>query len=190
VAHPTIRNRGTTVGSIAHADPSAEMPAVITLLGGRVVAQSTTGERVIDAADFFVGPLESSLRSDELATAIEVPAAEPGDGTAVVEVARRHGDYAVCGVVARAHVDGGLVTSVRATYVSAGETGTVVDLMEGAAPSAPEDLDVDGLASRAREMVETETDIHASARYRSQLVQVLTRRAVQAAVADASREAR
>jgi aerobic carbon-monoxide dehydrogenase medium subunit len=186
VAHPTIRNRGTTVGSVAHADPAAEMPAVLTLLGGCVVARSAaggSGERRISASDFFVGPLESSLRPDELAVAIEVPVAAPGEGTALLEVARRHGDYATCGVAVRTVVSDGIVTAARASYISAGIPGTVVDLADGMAGTQVESLDVDALASRARDLVETEGDIHASAEYRSQLVQVLTARAVRSALA-------
>ena len=72
VAHPTIRNRGTTVGSVVHADAAAEMPAVLALLGGTVTAASTGGTREVGAADLFVGPLESSLRHDEIATARKV----------------------------------------------------------------------------------------------------------------------
>ncbi|GAB2697260.1 FAD binding domain-containing protein [Thalassiella azotivora] len=189
VAHPTIRNRGTTVGSVAHADPSAEMPAVMTLLRGHVVARSATpgqpAERRIAASDFFLGPLESELRPDELAVAIEVPVARPGEGTALVEIARRHGDYAVVGVVARAVVTDGVVRSLEAAYVSAGD-GAVVDLSDGVTGREPGEVDVRTLGERARELVETEADIHATAAYRSQLVQVLTRRAVEAALADAT----
>ncbi len=93
VAHPTIRNRGTTVGSIVHADPSAEMPAVVALLGGTVTARSVRGTREIPAAELFVGPLESALEPDEIATSVTVPPVRPGVGTAIDEIARRHGDY-------------------------------------------------------------------------------------------------
>lgn len=117
VAHPTIRNRGTSVGSIVHADPSAEMPAVLTLLGGSVTVQSVRGTREIASTDLFAGPLESSLESDEIAVSVSVPAAEPGVGTAIDEIARRHGDYALVGVVARIRVVDGLVTEAHMTYV-------------------------------------------------------------------------
>src|SRR6476620_4318769 len=92
VAHPTIRNRGTTVGSLAHADPAGEMTAVLVLCGGTVTALSGRGRRVITAADFFRGPLESALSADELAVEAFFPALPAGAGTAFVEIARRHGD--------------------------------------------------------------------------------------------------
>ncbi|MCX6493615.1 MAG: FAD binding domain-containing protein, partial [Rhodococcus sp.] len=121
VAHATIRNRGTTVGSIVHADPSAEMPAVIRLLDGSVTVQSVRGRRQIAAKDLFLGPLESSLETDEIAIAATVPAARSGEGTAIDEVARRHGDYALVGVAARVTVADNAVRTAHVTYVSAGE---------------------------------------------------------------------
>ena len=105
VAHPTIRNRGTTVGSLAHADPAGEMTAVLALCGGSVTAVSSRGRRVIAAADFFLGPLESALAADELAVDAFFPALPTNAGTAFVEIARRHGDYALCGVGAIAELD-------------------------------------------------------------------------------------
>jgi carbon-monoxide dehydrogenase medium subunit len=188
VAHPTIRNRGTSVGSIAHADPSAELPAVLTLLGGRVVAASVRGEREVVAADLFAGPLETTVERDELVVAAVFPALPPRTGTAVVEVARRHGDYAVCGVVAAVTLDGdGAVVSARACYVTAGELGTVVDLsgaVRGAA--AGDEAAWQAAAAAAHDLVAVDTDIHASARYRGHLVTVLTRRALLRAADDAS----
>ena len=100
VAHATIRNRGTTVGSIVHADAAAEMPAVLLLLGGSVEAASVRGTRTIPADELFVGPLESALAADEIATSAFFPALPAGAGVAFDEIARRHGDYALCGVAA------------------------------------------------------------------------------------------
>jgi carbon-monoxide dehydrogenase medium subunit len=191
VAHPTIRNRGTSVGSIVHADPSAELPAVLTLLGGRVVAKSVRGEREIAAAELFAGPLESSLEPDELAVAAVFPRPRPGTGSAALEVARRHGDYAVAGVVTLVELgpDGG-VASARAAYVSAGELGTLVDLTEAAAGRSVTDRpgDWEPVGRYAAEQVEVDGDIHASAAYRRHLVQVLTARAVQQAAREAARQ--
>jgi len=183
VAHPTIRNRGTTVGSIAHADPAAEMPAVLALLGGTVTARSTGGERDIAAADFFVGPLESALRPDELATEAWVPALPSRSGVAIRELSRRHGDYALVGVAAMITLQGdGLtaggatVASARAAYFSIGDTPVVLDLTDAAEPG-----DWTAAAERATAAVEPESDIHASADYRRHLVGVLTRQALAAA---------
>ncbi|UYP18704.1 FAD binding domain-containing protein [Rhodococcus sp. Z13] len=191
VAHPTIRNRGTTVGSLVHADPSAEMPAVLALLGGAVTVRSVRGVRQIPAADLFAGPLESTLEADEIAIGASVPAARPGTGTAIDEIARRHGDYALVGVVARVQVDDGAVTSARMTYVSAGELGQVVDytdVLRGACATDARDPLWQQVAELARETVDTEADIHATARYRSQLVAALTARVGFAAAQDAVRD--
>lgn len=188
VAHPTIRNRGTTVGSIVHADPSAEMPAVVSLLGGTVTVRSVRGVREIRADELFAGPLESTLEADEIATSVTVPAARPGTGTAIDEIARRHGDYALVGVVAQVEVDAGAVVSARMTYVSAGELGKVVDytdVLRGASAHDDRDPLWQRMAEKARDTVETEADIHATDRYRSQLVAALTGRVGFAAARDA-----
>ena len=100
VAHATIRNRGTTVGSIVHADAAAEMPMVLRLLGGSLEVAGPSGRRTIAADDLYVGPLESSLHHDEIAVSAFFPALAPGAGVAFEEIARRHGDYALCGVAA------------------------------------------------------------------------------------------
>lgn len=182
VAHPTIRNRGTTVGSICHADPSGEMPAVLVLLGGSVVARSARGTRTIEAADLFVGPLESSLAPDELAVAAVFPLLATHTGTAVVELARRHGDYAMCGVVAAVTLDdAGRVLRAWAAYVSAGDGIAAIDLTEPVGGATPVAAQWVAAAALARAQVSTEADIHASADYRSQLVAVLTERALRQA---------
>lgn len=188
VAHPTIRNRGTTLGSIVHADPSAEAPAVIALLGGAVTVRSASGgERRIAAADLFLGPLESSLDPTEVALRAALPARDDGVGTAIEELARRHGDYAMAGVAARVEVSDGVVRSARATYFSVGELGVVVEL--DAVAGMPVEGDPDrwqAAAEQARELVGTDDDVHASAVYRRHLVGVLTARAVERAAHDAT----
>jgi carbon-monoxide dehydrogenase medium subunit len=186
VAHPTIRNRGTTVGSLCHADPSSEMPAVLSLLGGHVVVASVRGERQIAAGDLFVGPLETSMAEDELAVAAVFPTLPPGTGSAMVEVARRHGDYAMCGVVAAVSLDDeGRVGRVRAGYLSAGDSPAPLDLSAPVSGSTLADADWAAVGELARGLVPTEPDIHPSAEYRSQLVAVLTERAVRTAASRA-----
>mgnify|MGYP006325147681 FL=1 len=98
VAHPAIRNRGTTVGSIAHADPAGEMPSVLVLTDGVVEAVGPGDRREIAATDFFLGPLETSLADDELVEAVRFTRFGPGTRTAFLESSRRHGDYALAGV--------------------------------------------------------------------------------------------
>lgn len=176
VAHPTIRNRGTTVGSLVHADPSGEMTAVLALTGGTITAVCARGERRIAAADFFVGPLESCLEPDELAVAAEFPALPAGAATAFVEVARRHGDYALCGVGAIAAPLPGGGWSIRCGYLSVAETPLVIDLTDAWAAG------VDDAAEAARRAVDPLGDIHASADYRRHLAGVLTVRAIRAAL--------
>lgn len=188
VAHATIRNRGTTLGSIVHADPSAEMPAALLLLGGSVQVRSTRGTRTIAAEDLFAGPLESTVEPDEVAISVTVPAAEPGVGHAIDEIARRHGDYALVGVIAQVRVEDDAVVEARAAYISAGDFGEVLDFTDViAGASAVDEADPRWreLAESARERVETDADIHATARYRSQLVAALTSRVVFAAAQDA-----
>lgn len=166
VAHATIRNRGTTVGSLVHADAAAEMPAVLTLLGGSVDVTGPGGTRTIPASELYVGPLETSLAHDEIATSAWFPALAPGGRVAFEEVARRHGDYALVGVAAVAVDD-----TVRAAYVSVSETPVVVELSGVPAAEAGE---------VALQQLDPADDIHATADYRAQLVRVLTERVVRA----------
>ncbi|KRF36328.1 FAD binding domain-containing protein [Nocardioides sp. Soil805] len=179
VAHPTIRNRGTTVGSVVHADPAAEMPVVLRLLGGSVDVEGPAGRRTIGAADLFVGPLETSLHHDEVATSAFFPALPSGGGVAFEEIARRHGDYAMAGVAVVVRREGEQVVDVRAGFVSISDTPVVVDLTDAVARGAdPGDA---ALAS-----LEPTADVHATADYRAHLVRVLTRRVVGAALDDAA----
>lgn len=182
VAHPTIRNRGTTVGSLVHADASAEMPVVLVLLGGSITAASAAGTRTIEAADLYVGPLESTLRHDEIATEAFFPALPDDAGVAFDEIARRHGDYALCGVAAVVRADeAGSITSVRAGYLSVSDLPTVVDLSEAFAAGTLDDASLDAAADLALASLEPAADIHATADYRAHLARVLTKRVVRQA---------
>ncbi len=186
VAHPTIRNCGTTVGSIVHADAAAEMPAVLCLLDGHVVSESVRGSRRIAAADLFVGPLETSLAADEIVTRAYFPALSPAAGTAFDEVSRRHGDYALAGVGVVVQCDGDRVGNVRAGYISLSETPLVLDLSDAFADGVVDVAALERASALATEQVEPEADIHASADYRRHLAGVLTRRVVEQAY-DATR---
>ena len=167
VAHATIRNRGTTVGSLVHADAAAEMPMVLTLLGGSLEVEGPAGRRTIPAAELYVGPLESSVAHDEVAVSAFFPALRPGAGVAFDEIARRQGDYALVGAGALADGD-----SVQVGYLSVSDVPTVVDLT-GIAD--------DDLGDAALAHLDPTDDIHASAAYRAQLVRVLTARVVRSA---------
>jgi aerobic carbon-monoxide dehydrogenase medium subunit len=177
VAHPVIRNRGTTVGSIVHADPSGEMTAVLALLGGSVRLASTGGERTVHARDFFLGPLESDVRPDELAVEASFPVLPPRAGCAFTEVSRRHGDYAVCGVAALVELDGdGLIGSARAAYLSVAGTPVVLDLTAACDQGREQDFAQAGRLAASQ--LSPSGDIHATAGYRRHLAGVLTERAL------------
>lgn len=186
VAHPVIRNRGTTVGSIAHADPAGEMPAVLALTSGYVDVASSRGTRTVAAGDFFLGPLESCLAEDEMATGASFGRFPDGTGMAFAESTRRHGDYALAGVAAAVTVLDGLITSARASFVSVTPTPDVLDLSELLVGSAPEDCDWAKAAELAIEHVDPDTDIHASAEYRRMLVGVLIARVLAEAATNAT----
>ena len=187
VAHATIRNRGTTVGSLIHADAAAEMPMVLRLLDGSLDVVGPTGRRTIAAADLYLGPLESSVGADEIAVEAFFPALAERSGVAFEEIARRHGDYAVVGVAAVVTLDAdGRVSEARAGYLSVSDVPAVVDVTEELDGGvAPEALEV--AATGALLDLTPETDLHATAAYRAHLVRVLTARVLTAAHDDALR---
>ncbi len=187
VAHPVIRNRGTTVGSLAHADPSGEMTAVLALTGGTVELARRGSTRTVSADEFFLAPLESAVDAGEMAVSAFFPSAPARTGSAFVEVARRHGDYAVCGLAATVTLnEGGMVGQARAAYISVGPTPVVLDLTEALHGQAGADADWAAAGRLAQDQVDPEPDIHASADYRRHLVGVLTGRALREAAGRAA----
>ena len=121
VGHPAIRNRSTVGGSIAHADPAAELPAVMVALNAEFVARSRSGSRTIPARDFFKGYLTTDLKNGEMLTELHIPGLPPGSGSAFVEFARREGDYALAGVAAIVTLDGnGTIADARLGLCSVG----------------------------------------------------------------------
>ncbi|MBI4367327.1 MAG: FAD binding domain-containing protein, partial [Deltaproteobacteria bacterium] len=122
IGHPAIRNRGTLGGSIAFADPAAELPACLLALDGEVDATGPKGKRTIKAADFFKSLFETALGPQDLLTAIRVPAATPQTRIGFAELARRHGDYAVVGLAASARADGKGLADVRLSFFGVGAT--------------------------------------------------------------------
>jgi carbon-monoxide dehydrogenase medium subunit len=184
VAHATIRNRGTTVGSIVHADAAAEMPMVLALLDGSVTVASASGSRTIPAGELFAGPMESTLQHDEIALEAFFPALTPEEGVGFEEIARRHGDYALVGVGAVVRVDGDGVVSARAGYLSVSDIPTVADVTS-ALGGGVSDESLAAAAELALEELDPADDLHATAAYRSRLVRVLTARVLRAAYDDA-----
>ncbi len=167
IAHAQIRNRGTMGGSIAHADPAAELPAVMLALGATFRARSRAGPRAIAAEAFFTGLFTTALAPHELLVEIAVPPLPPATGWAFAEMARRHGDYALAGVAAVVTLDPGGRGPVLARAAAA--------LVEGQIPT-PELIRA--AADRASRDIDPPSDIHASAAYRRHLAGVLTRRAL------------
>ncbi|MGH9230407.1 MAG: FAD binding domain-containing protein [Acidimicrobiales bacterium] len=188
IAHPVIRNRGTVCGSLAHADPAAELPAVLALVDGSVEAVAWRGgaltSRRVPAAALFVGPLQTTLEADELVVAATFPALRARTGWAVEELARRHGDYALAGVVLTVTVDGdGKPVSGRAAYLSCAPTPAVVDIGPALADGA--DAGSATVYDLVASSLDPTDDIHASGEYRRHLAATLTVRAVDRALARA-----
>ncbi len=184
VAHPAIRNRGTTVGSIAHADAAGEMPAVAVLTGAVIEADGPNGVREIPAREFFVGPLETTLSHHEVVSHIRFPRFAPDTRTAFRESARRSGDYATAGVAVAVRITGGVVAAASAAFVSVTDIPCVLDLtpaLGGGAMAA--DQDWSAALEAVAGFVTPDGDIHASADYRRMLVTELTRRALTEATA-------
>lgn len=193
VAHPAIRNRGTTVGSLVHADPSGEMPAILALTRGSIRAVSARGEREIAAEDFFLGPMEPALEADELVTAADFPLFPDGTTTGYDELARRSGDYALAGVAVAVTAPRGTVEAARASFVSVTDRPDVLDLTDllaGLDTGSVEAETLERAGAAARDHVEPADDIHASADYRRHLSGVLCRRVLAATLAGAGKEQR
>jgi len=192
VAHPQIRNRGTLGGSLAHADPAAELPTVTLALDARYRLLSSRGERWLEARQFFTGLFSTALEAGEILVEIALPPSAPRTGWAFLEVARRHGDYAQVGVAARVTLgEDGRCASARLVYLSVGDTP--VDATRAVAGLAGHVLSseiIDSAAVAARSEVEPAGDIHASADFKRHLTEVITRRALHLAFARAPARSR
>lgn len=186
IAHSPIRSRGTVGGSLAHADPAAELPAVMVALDARLVVESARGRRVIPAPEFFTGLFATALEPGELITSIEIPPPTPGGGAAFLELARRHGDYALVGVAVVVILEAGRVGEARIVLFSVGEGPVRAKAAERVlAGSAGDEAAIGAAAEAVQQDIDPPADIHASAAYRRQLATVLTRRALTAAGARA-----
>jgi carbon-monoxide dehydrogenase medium subunit len=183
VAHPAIRNRGTVAGSIAHADPAAELPAVLAVLRGEVVARSSAGPRTIPAGECFLGPLENSLEDTEWLEEVRWPVAGDGQGFAFEEFARRSGDYALCGVAATA-TRAGTTTTVALGYLGMGDVPVRIEFSLDAAALASTELE-DAVAEVVGGQLDPGDDIHATVAFRAHLARRLGAKAARRAAADA-----
>jgi carbon-monoxide dehydrogenase medium subunit len=188
VGHPAIRNRGTVCGSIAHADPAAEAPAVASALGATMVARGAAGERSIPADEFFRSWFTTALAADELLVELRIPVQRPENGSGFVEVARRFGDFAQVGVAATAIDDGDALHDVRLVGLAVGEAPARLRSAESALEGRP--LDGESVAAAgdaAQDDVSPSSDIHSSMDYKRAVLRVLLQRAVRAAAADSRR---
>jgi CO/xanthine dehydrogenase FAD-binding subunit len=179
IAHAAIRTRGTVGGSLAHADPAAELPAVMLALNARLTVQSRAGTRSIPADDFFVGLFATALERGELLTAIDIPDAAERSGYGFQEISRRRGDFALVGVAAVVTLDAdGRCADARIALFSVGDRPMLAmhaaAVLKGQAPSAGAIAAAAHAASH--QDIDPPGDIHASAAYRRQLANVLTRR--------------
>ena len=182
VAHPAIRTRGTLGGSLAHADPAAELPAVLLALDAVITARSRGGTRTIAAADFFTGLFSTALAPGELVTEIAVAPPPPRSACAFQEIARRHGDYALAGAAASVTLaEDGRCSRVRVALLSVADRPVLADqvslALEGQRPTAAAIRDA--AAATAAHDVDPPGDIHASSAYRRHLAGVLTRRVLE-----------
>jgi len=187
IAYPQVRNRGTIGGSIAHADPSGELPAAAVALEGRLRLQSSRGSRWVPAEDFFLGLFTTALEPDELLVEVTLPPMPQHSGWSVLEVARRHHDFALVGVLALVILNGDKCERARLVYFSVGE-GPVLAARAAALLSGQEVTEqaIEAAAeTAAQEDVDPQTDINASSDYRRHLVKVLGTRALTEAFARA-----
>jgi carbon-monoxide dehydrogenase medium subunit len=186
IGHDAIRSRGTIGGSLAHADPAAELPAVALALDAEFVVRSRAGERVIPAADWFEGYLATSRRPDEILAEVRFPAAGPGTGVAFLEVARRHGDFAIVGLAVSLTLADGVISDARLAFAGVSDVpvraAEAEEFLAGERPSA--ELFAEA-ARRAAAGLDPPADLNGSSEYRKQVAATLVRRGLQAAADNA-----
>ena len=184
VADPQVRNMGTIGGSLAHADPAGDLPAVAVALDAQLVATSSGGERVISADDFFVDLFTTALEPDEILTEIRIPALGSNTGAAYAKMANKASHYAIVGVAAVVSVDdSGNCASARIGVTGAGASASRAEESESRlVGSSLDDAAIFSAAGHAADDIELNEDIHASAEYREHLTKVFALRAIRSAV--------
>ena len=170
IGHPAIRNRGTFGGSIAFADPAAELPACLLALGGEIDIAGPRGKRKVKADAFFKGLFETALRPQEMITAIRIPAADKATRVGFAELVRRHGDYAIVGLAASARGNGKGLADVRLAYFGVGDTPVRARKAEAALAAGDVDAAVKALD------LDPHDDVQATAKTKTHLAGVLLRR--------------
>jgi CO/xanthine dehydrogenase FAD-binding subunit len=188
IGHEAIRSRGTIGGSLAHADPAAELPAVARALDAEFVVRGPSEMRVIPAAEWFEGYLTTSRRPDELLTEVRFPAAKPGAGTSFTEVARRHGDFAMVGLATSLVLSDGVIGEARLAFAGVSDVparaSAAEDLLAGERPSAKL---FEEAARRATQDLDPPADLHGSSDYRKTVAAAVVRRGLRAAADNATR---
>jgi carbon-monoxide dehydrogenase medium subunit len=178
IAHPAIRNRGTLGGSLAHADPAAELPACMLALGATIIMRGQDGERRIAAADFFQGIFQTALAANELLTAVELPAARQKSAHFFHELSRRHGDYALAGLAAQSLVEDGILSDLRLAFFAIGDRPALAKAAKSLI-DVPVTSDLLSKASAAlAEELDFYTDQQATAPMRRHFAKVLLTRCV------------
>jgi CO/xanthine dehydrogenase FAD-binding subunit len=184
IGHLPIRTRGTIGGSLSHADPAAEYPAVATVLEAELVLKSPGGMRLLRAEEFFVTYMTTSLASDEIVVEVRFPFSTSINGWAFEEYARRHGDFALAGVAVVLDTSGEECRLARLVTTGVGPTPLRLRAVERMLEhNQLTEQSIEEAAERAVELVEPDSDLHASADYRRHLVRVLTRKALRRAAA-------
>jgi carbon-monoxide dehydrogenase medium subunit len=182
-----VRNRGTIGGSLAHADPGADLPAAVLALGATIALRGPAGERTVPADEFFQGLFTTEVGPEELLTEVRLTTPPERTGTAYVKFPNQASGYAIVGVAARLTLAGdGTVAGARVAITGAGDHAVRATAVEDAlAGQPPTDAAINAAAAHAAEGIDPLDDIHASASYRAELARVYTRRALQAARARA-----
>jgi aerobic carbon-monoxide dehydrogenase medium subunit len=179
IAHPAIRNRGTIGGSLAYADPAAELPACCVALDAVIVARRASAERRIPAAQFFTGLYMTALGEKELIAAVEFPARKPQERSAILELARRSGDYAMAGVAARAELQGSVLANPRLVLFGVGEAPIMAHAAVAAVTGRPMTVETIGRAQAALDAdLNPPADLHCSSEMKRHLARVLLGRAL------------
>jgi CO/xanthine dehydrogenase FAD-binding subunit len=183
IGHLAIRSRGTVGGSLAHADPAAELPAVAVALDAQLVVTSAArGPRTIAAADFFQGFLTTALADDEALVSVRLPAAMPGTGVCFEEASRRHGDFAMVGSAASLRLEDGRIAGARIALIGVAETPLRrLEAEAGLAGAVASDEAFRAAGHAAATDLEPHSDLHGTRAYRTHLASVLTRRALERA---------
>ena len=180
VAHPAIRNRGTIGGSLAHADPAAELPACVIALDATIVVRGRAGERRISAADFFQGIFTTALSAEELLVSVELPIARSLSAHFFDEFARRHGDYALAGVAARATRDGQVLSELRMAFFAVAEKPLLAKAATRLLNVALTPMQISDATEAFGDELDPPEDQQASTDLRRHLAKVLFRRCAEA----------